>query len=225
MPNYICKIREDIPAGVLQILDLDPNTSQKNLVYDPTGQTLYVSFRPQNDTVATTGAGPILTSAAYSGLAAYLIDNIENSGTAGTPALTATQANNIAAAIIADMDAGNALTSTAIDALINAEAGVTGAGLQVGNSTGGVGDVLLILAGEVYTLPAGAQVEDGANAFDLPRKGAFAAAPRVKTVETSGYFNISLVSGHLAAFKSATYEYLGATGAAIVVYDAEGNVL
>lgn len=225
MSNYICKIREDIPEGVLQVLDLDPNTSLKNLVYDPTGQTVYVSFRVQNDTVATTGAGPILTSAAYNGLAAYLIDRIENTGTGGTPALTATQANNIATAIIAALDAGGALTETIVDGLINAEAGVTGSGIQVGSSTAALADILLILAGEVYTLPAGSQVEDGGNAFDPSISGAFAAAPRVKPVETSGYFNISLVSGYLAALKSATYEYLGTAGAAIVVYDAEGNVL
>lgn len=223
MSNYIFLTRSDIPEGVLQITDLLPNTSLKNNAYDPTGQTGYVSFRVQNDTVVTSGAGPIVTVGTLNGLAAYLIDNIENTGTVGTPALTATQANNIAAAIIADMDAGAALTAAAIDVLINAEAGVTGAGLQVGNSTGGVGDILLILAGDVYTLPSGSQVEDGANAFDTSRKGAFASPSRVKSVVTSGYFNISITSGQLYAYSRSTFEYGGIAGRAVAVYDDEGN--
>ena len=76
---FICLARTDIQDGVLQILDLQPNTSQANDSVDPPGQTKYVN-ETQNDVVATTGAGPITTNAQYDGLAAYLIDNVVSGG-------------------------------------------------------------------------------------------------------------------------------------------------
>lgn len=226
MANYICLIRTDIPEGVLQVLDLTPNTSQRNLVYDPEGQTRYVSYRVQNDEVATSGAGPITTDAEYSGLAAYLIDHVENTGGGGV-ALTAAEANSIADAVIAEMDAGNALTLSDVNTLINAEAGVSGSDLDgtLGNSTGSLADVLNLLAGEVYTLPASSQVEDGGNNFDTTVSGSFASTERVRDTYQSGFFEISRLAGHLAGFKSSNFEYLGTAGAAVVVYDKDGNVV
>jgi len=226
MANFICLIRTDIPEGVLQVLDLSPNTSLKNLVYDPQGQTRYVSFRAQNDTIALSGAGPIVTDAAYNGLAAYLVDRVENTG-GGAIALTAAEANSIATAIIAAMDAGTAQTLAAINVLINVPAGVSGSDLDgtLGNSTGTVEDILSILAGEVYTVPAATEVETVGNAFVAAVAGSFATTERVRDVYQSGFFEISRLAGQLAGYKSANFEYLGTTGAAVVVYDADGNVL
>ena len=42
MPYIIMK-RDDIPAATLQVLDLDPNTSLRNLTLDVPGQTKYVN--------------------------------------------------------------------------------------------------------------------------------------------------------------------------------------
>ena len=47
---YICMKRTDIPNGVLQITDLQPNVSQRNGSIDPPGQTKYIN-RLQNDTL------------------------------------------------------------------------------------------------------------------------------------------------------------------------------
>ena len=76
MPYIIMK-RDDIAEG-LQVLDLKPNTSQRNLVYDTPGQTKYLN-RFQNETVQTIvgGGGAILMRQDTKGLAAYLIDHVE----------------------------------------------------------------------------------------------------------------------------------------------------
>lgn len=226
MARYICLIRTDIPEGTLQVLDLQPNKSQQNLVYDPPAQTRYVSFRPQNDTVVTTGAGPITTVGALNGLAAYLIDRVENTGGAAA-ALTAAEANSVAAALIARMDAGQTLTLANINTEINVPGGVSGSDLDgtLGDSTGTVVEVLQILAGEVYTVPTGSAVEDGGNDFDATIFGAFADPARVIDIEQTGSFELSRNQGELAALKAATFEYLGTPGAAVVVYDGTGALL
>lgn len=88
MPFIVLK-RGDVPAGVLQVLDLWPNESQRNPVYQPPGQTKYVD-PILNDTVATITSGGVITTAAeYRGLAAYLLTNV-NDGTGAAAAGTLT---------------------------------------------------------------------------------------------------------------------------------------
>jgi len=226
MARYICLIRDDIPEGTLQVLDLQPNKSQKSLVYEPPAQTHYLSFRPQNDTIVLTGAGPINTVAAYNGLAAYLVDRVENTG-GGAIALTAAEANAIAVALIARLDAGATLTLADINTEINVPAGVSGSDLDgtLGNSTGTVAEVLQIMAGEVYTVPAGTEVETAGNAFVATIGGAFGDPARVIDIEQTGSFELSRNQGELAALKDASFEYLGTAGAAIVIYDETGALL
>lgn len=189
---YIVLLRNDLDDNFLQTLDLVPNTSQRNLVYQPVGQTGYLShyyIDGVNGDVTTTGVGPITTVGDTYGLAAYLIDRVENSGAAGDPALTDVEANTIAASIGSTILAGNPLTLAAINILINVPAGVSGSDLDgtLGNSTGSVEDILRIVAGERYKLPAGSQVEDVANAFDATVRGAFVTAPNVlKTLSHPG---------------------------------------
>lgn len=167
---YIVLARNDLADNFLQVLDLKPNSSLRNQIYEPVGQTHYPTFFVQNSTVATTagGGGIRTTNDVYYGLAAYLIDNVENVG-GGNLALTAAQANGIALAILTRVASGLSLTLTAVNTLINAEAGVTLSDLDgtVANSesTGSVEAVLQILAGSVYKLSSGSQVGDAANAF------------------------------------------------------------
>lgn len=221
---FIAQRRTDIPDGVLQVLDLRPNTSQRNLIYEPPGQTKYVN-RAVTDTVATTGAGPITTSAEYKGLAAYLIDRVENSGAGGDPALTADEANDIAAALQLRVDNGQSLELSDINAAINTPAGVSGSDLdgQLGNSTGTVEDVLRILAGGEYVVPAGTQVETAGNAFDATIAGAFTTGQYRETYST-GSLAISFGEGALSELTAATFEYLGTAGAAVVVYNDDGTL-
>ncbi len=73
---YICMIRSDIPNGTLQVLDLFPNTSLRNMVVDPVGQTKFMRAPLNTTPVLTAGA----TAAAYSGLAAWFLDNVSDAG-------------------------------------------------------------------------------------------------------------------------------------------------
>jgi len=74
---FICLSRTDIPDGVVNILDLFPNTSLRNLIYDPPGQTRYVN-RLQNDDVIIDANGAVVFDA-Y-GLRAWLASRVEPGG-------------------------------------------------------------------------------------------------------------------------------------------------
>ena len=217
---YICKIRTDVPDSILQVLDLDPNTSQRSLVYEPPGQTKYVN-RVVSNVVATVGAGPITTIAAYTGLAAYLIDRVEDTDNADA-ALTAAFANAIAASLIATLDGGGEITIAVVNAAIQASTGGA-ATLTGGDSTATLADVLRVLAGGAYNLPVNTQVEDGGNDFDATISGSFAGTDR--HTHESGALQISLGEGHLAAFIASTFVYGTTTGAALVVLDDDGTVM
>jgi len=91
MPYIIMK-RDDIPAATLQVLDLEPNTSQRNLVVDAPGQTKYVN-PVQNDAVVSyvNGAGDTLVLRDYYGLAAWFLTNVtDGAGAVATGDFTVT---------------------------------------------------------------------------------------------------------------------------------------
>lgn len=222
---YIIMRRTDIPNGVLQVDDLKPNDSQRNYTLDPPGQSGYVRQVPTSDTIVTSGAGPILTVRDACGLAAYLIDNVEDaSGTA----LTADVANAAAASLATKVIAGLEITEAAVnDSLTNngvADA-TAGTGLTAGTSTGDLAEVLQILMGAKYQLPAGSEVEDGGNVFNTTRLGFFATTPGVKRIEATGAFHVSNGAGDLANYKRADFEYNGVFGPAILVLADDGTVL
>lgn len=86
MPHIILK-RSDIPRGALQVLDLKPNTSQRQVI-DPPGQTRYI-VPPVNQTVVLKGAAPILTHVQSEGLASWFITNVnDGTGVAASGAFT-----------------------------------------------------------------------------------------------------------------------------------------
>lgn len=217
---FICKIRDDIPDGILQVLDLEPNTSQRSLIYDPPGQTKYVNAAV-SESVVLAGAGPITVQADASGLAAYLIDHIENTGSAGE-ALTSAEADTIAAALIARVATGAAMEVADVNAVIQATVG--GSGIGIGNSTATLTGILRVLAGGSYLLPAGSQVEDGGNAFDTTVSGVFVEGTYRETYDT-GSLTISLGEGDLATFTDAAFVYQDLAGAACVVYADDGTLL
>jgi len=212
---YIAMIRSDIPNGTLQVLDLVPNTSLRNSIYDPAGQTKYVN-RLQNDTVAVSSN---VTSAAYSGLAAYILDSVAHGGTGN--ALTATQANSMATAVIAVLDAGTAMTLANVNTALATVVAATE--LDGNGSVGSLAELLQILAGGEYVVPQGTGANSGA-AFKGSQAGAFTTGTYRATYDSFA-LNISSAEGHLAGFKSASFEYGGTTGAAVVVYDDTGALM
>lgn len=202
------------------MLDLWPNTSQRNPAMDPPGQTKYVSFIPQNTTVVTDGGR--VTLAAYNGLAAYLLDNVVGGGlAAGTGALTDANANAAALAIITGMEAGHAMTEFDLDTYLTAV--VADTGIATGGSTGVVTEVLSILSGEVYTVPTGSDMEAGG--IKTARTGAVGSPLRVRRTYDGLALNASCAEGKLSIFKSAAFDYVDVTGAALVVYSNTGVVM
>lgn len=216
---YIALRRTDIPAGSLFIEELQPNTSQRNASTDAPGQTKYAR-RPDVDTVVTSGAGPIVTVGSTDGIAAYLIDNVEDTQNANA-ALTAAFANTISTTLVAILDAGGALTLAAVNTAIQASTGGA-VSLIGGDSTATLAELLDVITGAVYTLPAGSAVEDAANDFTDIAAGSFNGR---RHISESGAFNISRGAGRLSTLIAATYSYDGTAAAAITLYDDDGLVL
>lgn len=220
MPFIIMR-RTDIPNGVLQVIDLKPNTSQRSLIYDPgDGQSGYIRNIPANNVVVTTGAGPIVTQRDYCGLAAYLIDNVED---ASTTALTAAVANAAAADMLAKAVAGTDLTLAEVDLSLTANGvadATAGTGLETGTSTGLFTELMNLIQGSKYLVPGGSEVQTVGVLFNVVRMGSFTFLTRV--YYPTGAFNISNGEGNLAGFKSASFDYDGAMGPAITVYDDTG---
>jgi hypothetical protein len=144
--------RTDIPEGVLQVTDFWPNGSQRNQSIDPMPQGPRYPHMPSSSTVvlSSTGATQRYLATAQSGLAAYLIANVE---AANLAALTPAQADTIAASLIATMRAAGAVTATAINTALTLAAGVastavlTFGGAPVNNET-------VTINGKVYTFRA-----------------------------------------------------------------------
>ena len=216
---YICQTRDDIPNGILQILDLTPNTSQRSLIYDPAGQTKYVN-RCQNETVGVTAAA---TSAEYKGLAAYLIDAVADGGDDG--ALTAVQANAMATAIIVRLDAGSVLTLAGINTALQTVQGATELNDAGGTaSVGTVVDVLKVLAGGEYVVPAATACDPVAGNFKAALAGAFTTGQYRATYDGFS-LSSSIGEGYLSKMAGTTFEYDGTEGTAVHVYDDDGTVL
>lgn len=218
--------RADIPNGVLQVIDLVPNNSTKNNILEPAeGQSRYVR-QPQNDAVGLVNpaGSQQLTSAAFAGLAAYLLDNVEDQS-AGA-ALTAAQADEAADNIITNLlQAGAAAEAADVNAEIQAAAGVDGSTtLTAGDSTGDLTEVLQILAGRTYLVPAGAEIQDAGGDFSDTRKGGFDADEGFVPLLATGELNVSVAGGYLNGFLSADFEYDGTQGAAVVVYNDDGTL-
>lgn len=229
---FICLRRTDIPNSTLQVTDFWPNKSQANAAIDPYPQgPRYVSqpATPSLVTLSSTGGTQRFFGTAQSGLSAYLLANVQV-GAAG-PALTPAQGLTAANALVAAMRAGSTLNLAAINAILNAAA--AGATLTGNNSTGTITDVLRILSGATYTVPAGTVIQTVAPATDFvpqPSAPAWNAAnfdfnTYVDVNVADSSFYISLSQGKLNGFTSSAFSYKGTLGAALVVYDNAGVVI
>ena len=212
---YICMRRTDIENGVLQVTDLWPNSSQHSLVYGPVGQTKYLRGI-ENDTVTVVAN---VTYREYSGVTAYLLDTVAN-GTNGH-ALTVAQAHNMATDIIALVTSGEAATLVAVNAILDDY--VTDTELEGNGSVGDLSVLLQILAGGHYVVPAGTGAASG-SAFKGTASGEIVSGKYLSTFDGSALHS-SLALGQLASLTSSSFSYMGATGAAVVVYDDTGAVL
>jgi hypothetical protein len=168
MPHIILK-RDDIVAGTLQILDLVPNESQRDLIYTTPGQTKYVN-PAQNDPLTLVGAGPITVQGDTRGLTAWFATNVnDGSGVAAVGQFTVAVATPIVA--------GNTVTIGAFSFVATAAARTSGlndfsisSGTDAGTATdlaaaiNDAGNHSGALALLVTAVPAAAVVTIGADA-------------------------------------------------------------
>ena len=248
---YICHARNDLGGHLLQVLDLKPNSSQPGNVLTSvstldsgiqSGQTGYLTYGPQNDTVVlhATGAGAFATSGVQYGLATYLMDNVNN--VTGNISLNANQANGIATRMLTRVANGLPLTLADCNVAIRAEGADGGVAVGAGSTLGGAGgtrstgsvvEVLRILSGEAYLVPANAAVVSAAGVFPWPggvgphvKTGAFllrgAATYRaVRRFTNTGALARSVLIGALSKLVSTSYAWINPT----FTYGAAGTAL
>ena len=156
---YICLARSDIPDGIIQVLDLSPNTSLRNEIYDPQGQTRYVN-RVQVNTVPFTPTGYVRD--ATDGLKAYLVDRVEpGPDSIGLIEWTEAHQAAVAGGLVTRLDAGATMTLADVNAVIQATFPTSDFDGTASNSTGVLTELLAILSGRGYRLPAGGSVPKG----------------------------------------------------------------
>lgn len=223
MPEvFLIMRRTDIPDGVLQVVDLWPNTSSKNYIYPPgLGQTGYVHNIPDDAATAVVGAGPTFTvSADLTGVAAYLLGNIDTGAGAGGAPFTGAEADAATAGLVAIAQAGTVLDAAAVDAVL---AGVVaGTSLSGGGSTGVLSELLSVMAGAGYQLDAGTDLAAGGVKV-AAQQGAFLEGV-YKQLYDIGQFKCSNLNGNVSLLKSANFDYDGTMGAAVTVYAADGTL-
>lgn len=217
MQVFLVMRRTDIPEGVLQQVDLFPNTSQRNFPYTVAGQTGYVQNIPAPSVAAGVDDGAPATTADISGLAAYLIGNVDAGG--GDP-LTGAQADTSAANIIArvrNLDGGGDPDPLKLE-LADVDAAIVAGTLTGGGSSGDLQELLSVLAGNQYVIPAGTALTGTARQGDFV-EGTY------RPLYDADYFLVSNHNGNLSLLKSNDFVYDGTASSALVVYGADGNLL
>jgi hypothetical protein len=195
MPDraYILARRNDLDGVNMQVTDLRPNTSQRNLIYEGPGQSGYLKYsydQPGVTTVSgdsygggslttapllapvdadTTGGGDDVeaTVVAQFGLTAYLQERIEAGGlAAGTAPPTPAEALSMANAISALVEAGSALTLTTINAALAGVVASTELDSTGGSASfGAVEDVIRLLQGQAYRVRGLTIINDVGGVF------------------------------------------------------------
>lgn len=213
----------------LQITDLFPNKSQANPTLLPKAQGPKYVFGPER-TLSTTVQldASFVVQAEVEGLAAYIISTVEKTSAAAI-ALTPVEADAIAAAIISRMEAGQSLTLSDINTLIQTVTGDAGDldGIGKGNSTAVLTEIIQILGGyKVYTLPAAHDVgdENAGDAF-LPMLANAQAAKFSIPSDVSRLFSFFESSFYVSARSGQIKRAQEATPPLLVVYADDGSVV
>jgi len=223
---YITVTRTDIPNGVLQIRDLYPNPSDFNAVIDPYPQGPFYLSQPENNSVATTADGDKRTiTSTVSGLAAYLIATLRGNDLGGGDyeALTASEANTIATNLVSRMRNSLALQAANItDIADNTQADSSVAA----PSTTRVADILAIMTGAIFTLPAGHQVQDTNGVFSpiaaIDIDDFFTGEKNNRVLASD--IAVSAAKGALSVMLSDNFNYKGTANNCVAIYNSDGSV-
>ena len=225
MPEvYLVMRRADIPQGVLQVVDLWPNTSSRNYIYTPgLGQTGYVRNIPFTAIDGdVTVVAPFTASVDLTGLSAYLIGNIDTTAAVGSAPFTGAEADAAAAGLIAIAQAGTVLDLAAVNGVLGGV--VAGTTLSGGGSTGGLGTLLPTMAGRDWIIPAGSELSDGGGLFAGTVGNAEANITEYTQLYDIGQFKCSNLNGNVSLLKSANFMYDETAGAAVTVYADDGTL-
>jgi hypothetical protein len=225
---FITLKRTDIPNGTLLIRDLWPNPSQYNPVIDPLPQGPFYLSNPSNSKVIVTVSGEVRTlKKASTGLTAYLLATMNgaSNGDVAFNSLTQAQAENIANAILVAMRNGNALEDTDIETIAQ---GIV-ADVALAESTISVANILAILAGAVFTLPAGHVIQNagaGTGVFaslSVNNQAQYFVSDTNQRLLTSD-LAVSSAEGALSVMLTDAFTYKGIEAQAVVIYNNDGTV-
>jgi hypothetical protein len=233
---FIIASRQEIQNGSVQITDLFPNDSQRNLANDPVGQgPFYVRVAdtglsgPYSPILKTLADNSIVMVRQSKGLVPYLLANVEANGGS---ALTLAQARDAASRIMTRVRNATAVTIDLInDDLTAAVGGNTDLdGVEFGsNSTGELLELISILAGEEYVVPAGREIEDLNGAFSAVIAPGTLRSTMRTLVPNDSSWKVSFSQGSLKGYTDAqdpTKEFAGKKSATplLVVYNDDGSV-
>jgi hypothetical protein len=249
MANRVFTIskRSDADGMGIYFDDLHPNGSQKSSTYDGEGASHYLRWFSKDaaahtaalfdvgdgdalDPVVadTTGGGNDVTVSAASvtrGLLAYLRDRVHVNPGGADRFMTKAEALAVAGDIWARVIAGGSLTLAVVNGFLNARCAGADNDLEGTNGTsfGSVEDILRILSGEVYAVPANTIQGDqagawlglvargvlvaAASAFTPVAQGSFVADRPVPVLTRNGSINISAGEGKLSGFGAATFGF------------------
>lgn len=139
------------------------------------------------------------------------------SGATASDALTATEASTDADDILAIVTAGTALDLATVNAALT-----TGALAASQHS-----DLMDLLAGRRYLVPAGTQIEDGSNdfavVFPTGEDSGFVDGT-LRNLYSTGALRISVGEGNLSRYLSTDFNFLDTTGPAVAVYEDDGTL-
>lgn len=180
---YIVLTRNDLDDNLLQVLDLSPNSSQRNSVYDPAGQTHYQTHFYTDGVNGDVEALGGVTNAIFYGLSTYLKCRIANTAGGGLIGpLPDADCILVANEILTRAAAGSPLTAADINASILAATGNAN-GIGIGNSDATVEEILRILAGERFRVDRLTDIGAG-NFWQGPGLGFFTTAPSATRPES-----------------------------------------
>ncbi len=219
----ICMRDASIPNNVFQIVDLFPNRSQTNPVVDPVAQGPRYLRQPVNTAPVVSG---LTVAKEVSGLTAYLLVNQDNNN----DILSVTDATSIADLYISRMRNGLALDVATMNGLIQGggqgQLNLANVTIEGNNASTTTADILSILSGASYTVPAG-HVFDADPGLTLPTESFFDTTVFKAIDENDSSFYLSLARGALSTAKSVRIDPVSGTtlDPLVVVYDGAGNVL
>ncbi len=231
---YLLARRAEVQNGSVMVTDLFPNESQRNTSIDPVGAgPIYIrqvdlgAQGSLRSVLKTDSAGVITFVNQASGLIAFLLKNVQSG--ANNDALTLGEATVGAKAILALVRSGAVLNLAAINGILD-DATVGGAGTDLSTHSS-VSELLRVLAGETYLVPANSQIEGANNVFtpDLNASSYFQNDVR-HPVDGDSSWLVSLEEGSLKGLSSVQNPEVGFAGVKtstpiVTVYNADGTLV